>query len=119
MHALKIDFDADLGNDYSRELEIAVYRITQEALLNAAKHAKSDSVRVRVCQENQTILLSIADTGKGFDETSLLKRDARRGLGLITMRERSHLVGGTFHIDSKEGEGTRIVVRFPLTRTVP
>lgn len=118
-HALKIDFDADLGNDYSREIEIAVYRITQEALLNAAKHAKSASARVRVCQENQTILLSIADTGKGFDETALLKQGgARKGLGLITMRERSQLVGGTFHIDSKDGEGTRIVVRFPLTRTV-
>ncbi|HLN03758.1 MAG TPA: sensor histidine kinase [Bryobacteraceae bacterium] len=85
-----------------------VYRVVQEALHNCARHAHARSVRIRVCQAADRILLSIQDDGRGFDAQRV------RGLGLVGMEERVEHLGGTFQVRSEPGHGTVLDVELPL-----
>ncbi len=85
-----------------------VYRVVQEALHNCARHAQAHSVRIRVRQAADRILLSIQDDGKGFDARRV------RGLGLVGMEERVEHLGGTFLVKSEPGHGTVLDVELPL-----
>jgi PAS domain S-box-containing protein len=98
------------GKRFAPEIETAAYRILQEALTNAARHAGADRVRLEVRAGDEWMELRIEDNGSGFDPESALSKN--RGLG--GMRERAQLVGGTFEIGSVRGEGTKIVIRLPL-----
>lgn len=98
--------------DISEPLKIIIYRILQEALNNAAKHSSADHVYVSLEKVENKIQLTIEDNGKGFD----LKKIARNydisvleGLGLISMRERAELAGGTLRIRTQLGKGTSII----------
>jgi signal transduction histidine kinase len=88
--------------------------VVQEALHNIAKHSRASSVIVHLTGDGQQLALSITDNGIGFEVGRI--RTAR-GLGLISMRERIHLVGGQFDISSKPGAGTKIQARVPLPRS--
>ena len=92
----------------SREVAATLYRITQEALRNVAKHAGRTHVRVTLTGNNSGLRLTVRDLGEGFDLSE------RRGLGLISMEERTRLVGGTFRINSALGEGTTVQVQVPV-----
>ncbi|MGI8959507.1 MAG: CheR family methyltransferase [Bryobacteraceae bacterium] len=92
----------------SREVSATLYRITQEALRNVAKHAGRTHVRVSLIRKNSALRLTIRDLGEGFDPSET------RGLGLISMEERARLVGGSFRISSALGEGTTVQVQVPL-----
>ncbi len=97
------------------ELEVSMYRIAQEALNNIRKHAQAGRVDVTLGYHASSVSLSVRDDGRGFpvSETSDL---ARRGaFGLMGIRERAHLFGGTFEIGSTPGEGTQVEVRLPLS----
>jgi signal transduction histidine kinase len=103
----------------SPELETALFRVAQEAITNIAKHAKADSVLIQVAERDDEITIEIEDDGEGFDPSSLPPPAAReRGLGLLGMRERVELFGGSIEIDSAPGRGTRIVVTAPLRAAV-
>jgi PAS domain S-box-containing protein len=91
--------------------EVALYRIAQEALTNAGKHAAAKSVSVIVHRNHVTVRLVIEDDGKGFDVTAALSGGQ---LGLVGMRERAHLVGGSVSVESSRGRGTTIGVKVPL-----
>lgn len=95
-----------------------LYRIGQEALTNIAKHARATKVELSLGVEERTVLLTIHDNGIGFDpEIVATQRTARGtsgGFGLIGIRERAQLMGGTSDIWSDIGAGTRIVVRVPI-----
>lgn len=95
-----------------REVETVLYRITQEALNNVVKHARARHVDVVLeCRSDQLSLI-IEDDGDGFDsETAFGPND--KGLGLLGMRERTMLVGGTFEIESQAGRSTTVFVRIP------
>jgi signal transduction histidine kinase len=93
---------------------IALYRVIQEALSNASRHAAGAVATVRLRQENGTCVLTIADSGPGFDPAAVPANRRRARLGLQGMRERVELLGGSFSIDSKPGEGTTIEARLPL-----
>jgi two-component system sensor histidine kinase DegS len=96
-------------------LDIALYRVAQGALSNVAKHAAAHTVSVSMSREDGHVILSVEDDGRGFDLSSLRKRrDVYSGLGLIGMRERSEMLGGTFSIKSEPEHGTRILVRIPV-----
>jgi len=86
------------------ELTLALYRVVQEALRNAVAHSKAREVRVHLESRADTLVLTIADDGVGFD----VERVIGDGLGLISMRERLDPVGGALTITSHPGEGTRI-----------
>lgn len=88
---------------------INLYRITQEALRNVAKHAGRTHVKVILKGDESTLHLQIIDSGEGFDT-----EQRRSGLGLISMEERARMLGGTFRIESELGEGTKINVDVPL-----
>ncbi len=88
------------------EVKVALYRITQEALNNVAKHAGASQARVSLrCHEGR-ITLSVTDDGCGFDMTRL--RPDSLGLGII--RERAREIGATLEVNSEAGKGTRITV---------
>lgn len=90
-----------------REVELACFRIAQEALTNVLRHAGARHVLLRVDCDDTRLRLHVQDDGRG------LAADRRDGLGLITMRERAQQLGGTFAIRSA-GEGTVIDVELPL-----
>ena len=93
-------------------IRITVYRLIQEALHNAYLHAGGAGQRVCVKSEGNYLLMSISDTGPGFDVIKTMENTSR--LGLSGMRERVESVGGRFEIDSRPGKGTTIQVRLPL-----
>jgi PAS domain S-box-containing protein len=92
-------------------VQLAIYRIVQEALANIRRHAAADQVSIRVAApDGQPAVLEIQDNGRGF------RRDDpgwRPGLGLASMEERARLLGGRFTVDSEPGRGTRIQVTVP------
>jgi PAS domain S-box-containing protein len=95
-----------------RAVEIALFRIAQEALTNAAKHSGSAAVRVQLATRGRRVQLSVEDDGRGFGDRQPA-RDARAGgWGLQEMRERAEAHGGTLHIDTS-ARGTRVTVEVP------
>ncbi|MGH9716764.1 MAG: ATP-binding protein [Candidatus Acidiferrales bacterium] len=97
----------------SGAVEIAMYRVVQEALTNVTKHAKARGVSIRIGFEVGTLLCSIEDDGAGFDVHASHNKKGARGLGLIGMRERLHAVGGTLSIVSSPHRGTKLLIRVP------
>ena len=92
-----------------RELESAVYRVIQEALTNVAKHADADRVWIEVAEDSDSLLVVVRDDGRGFD-----MNDRGRGFGLVGIRERIALQGGSLAIVSSPGAGTEVRGRIPL-----
>ncbi len=102
-----------LPDDIHRDTAAALFRIAQEALRNISKHASTGPVRVELGHEASELRLTITDSGPGFDHASVR---GRGGLGIISMQERAHLVGGSLSLSSRPGEGTIIDVRVPATQ---
>ncbi len=98
-----------------RILHIAIYRVLQEAMNNAAKHGKAKRVGVSLTGEDGGITLVIADDGQGFDPEEKDPQTGPKGLGLGSMKERVELSGGVFNLSSRLGTGTRIEARWPKT----
>jgi signal transduction histidine kinase len=90
------------------QTEAAIYRIVQEAMTNVAKHARAAVAVVFVRRVDDTVLVTIEDNGIGFDPER-----ARRGLGLIGIRERVAHLEGTVLIDAAPGRGTRLTINLP------
>ncbi len=93
------------------EIALCLYRVTQEALRNVAKHASAKMVGVKLEVKDHRLRLYLRDNGKGFDTTEKQKG----GIGLLSMKERVRLVDGEFILKSKRGLGTIIDVRVPLS----
>ena len=101
------------------ELETALFRVVQEAVTNIAKHSRAETVLIQILEHDDRIAIEIEDDGVGFDPASLPPPAAReRGLGLLGMRERVELFGGTIEIDSAPGRGTRIAIAAPIRQEV-
>jgi signal transduction histidine kinase len=103
-----------LGQDVPNlpsEVAICLYRIAQEGLRNIAKHAKAEEAHVTLLGEGAAVVLSIRDSGAGFDVASARSSG---GVGLASMRERAWLVRGDIAVRSRPGQGTTIDVRVPL-----
>ena len=96
------------GTRLSTTIEDTVYRVVQEALNNAARHANAESASVIVREADGEIRLQINDSGDGFDPQGGIG-----GFGLLGMRERAELVGGTFDVNSSRGLGTSVIVTLP------
>jgi PAS domain S-box-containing protein len=96
-------------------LKIVIYRVTQEAMNNIAKHSKADRVHLSLQKIDYRIELMLQDNGRGFDpEEAVSLESTKRGLGLTSMRERIELSGGFFDLESIEGKGTMIRASWPL-----
>lgn len=114
---LTIDCHFELGEaELTPEQSTACYRIVQGAFTNIVRHAKATRVSVvlRVNEENE-LLLTVADNGVGFDQQRVSRMIQQgKSFGLIAMRERTFLVGGTIQIESEKGQGTVVRLRLPL-----
>src|ERR1700676_584491 len=111
---LSIQIKTTLVGTRPGPMEIALYRIVQESLTNAAKHSKASRVWIRIGRKNRLFYCSIEDDGVGFDVRAVQSDAKRRGLGLIGMQERLNGIGGTLSIDSARGRGTRLLIQLPM-----
>jgi two-component system sensor histidine kinase UhpB len=99
----------------SAEVELAAFRVAQEALNNALRHAQAQEISLRVRYDDGALVLTVHDDGIGFAPPSQPDALTAFGhLGLTGMRERTLLAGGKFAIESQPGQGTRITAQFPL-----
>jgi signal transduction histidine kinase len=98
------------------EVEVALFRIAQEAVNNITRHSEAKHVDIDLQCDGEKCVLKIRDDGKGFDVQEITKVDKTgRGVGLFGMQERVTLVGGTCSVDSTPGQGTTIVSEVPYT----
>jgi len=108
---VKVSFEhRGLETPMATDTEIAAFRIVQEALVNAARHAKTSHVTVRLECEHTTLRLEIEDRGCGFDPTEVDSRSS----GISGMQYRAQLAGGELVVDSSPGAGTCVSCRLPL-----
>jgi signal transduction histidine kinase len=89
-------------------VEVAAYRIAEEAITNVTRHADARTCHVQLSLENETLLLTIEDDGRGIPS------QRPRGVGLFSMPERAQELGGTLEVESQQGAGTRVTARLPL-----
>jgi PAS domain S-box-containing protein len=112
-----LEFSAEIqGLSLAQEAETTIFRIVQEAVTNARKHASTPRLAVTLQQQGpqgETLMFMIQDWGIGFEPDKRLP-DAQH-FGLLSMRERARLLGGTCTVDSQPGQGTTVVVRLPLS----
>jgi signal transduction histidine kinase len=110
-----VEIDGEPPGRLAPEVELALFRIAQEALTNTGKYAEASRTRLSLSFPDGTAQLVVEDNGKGFDPEHLAGPTRQGGLGLYGMQERADLLGATFALDSAPGEGTRVTVIAPIT----
>jgi len=115
-HAVAVTLDMeDIDHLFSQQAQINLYRVFQEILTNVSKHSSAKNVSVTVKKEDGHIAFCAADDGKGFELRKVETRKfSEKGVGLTAMRERMHMLGGTFDVRSQPGKGTTIKFRVPI-----
>ena len=110
---VSVALDVNLPPDrLPTELETVVFRITQEALTNVARHSGCQLASVTVTHDTSFLIVDISDRGRGFDLAPVLAR--RDAVGIAGLRERVQLAGGKLELVSQPGQGTRLNAVFPL-----
>ena len=111
-HKIEIEF-TPIGKNkrLTQEYEIAFFRLLQESIQNAVKHAEATLIKVRLEIGKKALIMVIQDNGKGFNPS--LKRE--KSFGLIGMKERVEMLNGELTIDSGKGKGTKIYIQVPYT----
>jgi len=111
---LAVELQLDDTAHLSEEIALALFRVMQEALTNAWRHARAQRVRVTLQSSRDAVELSVHDDGCGFQVPERIGALVEQGhFGLMSMRERVELVGGTLRLDSQPGRGTRVEARVP------
>jgi PAS domain S-box-containing protein len=117
LHDTGADSSAELRTDVARDFprfspteESTIYRIIQEAVTNALRHASAQTIRVSFEGNDSAAMIKIEDNGSGFDT---LGARAMNGIGLISMRERAEMIGGQLNISSVKGNGTTVTLSLP------
>ena len=108
---LQIAFSYDEHFDWDHllsDIKINSYRVTQELLQNCVKHAQCENVTVTFKKQKNVVHLTVADDGKGFDNTK-----AKKGIGLKNIISRVKKMGAELAIDSKVGQGTQVTISIP------
>ena len=112
---INIDFKViNLKKRLNKEIEIVIFRIIQEAFTNISKHACASKIYLRLENKKSKVCILIKDNGKGFNIKNISDfEELSKGLGLIEMRERIEIVGGSLEIKSSLGEGTKLLIEIP------
>jgi PAS domain S-box-containing protein len=111
-YEVTVDFtDRDVPQDVPHDVALCLFRITQEALRNAVKYSETPHFQVELAGASDELRLEVRDWGVGLDVDGAQRK---HGLGLVSMRERVHLVSGRLFIESRRGEGTKIIAIVPL-----
>lgn len=112
---MEIEYESGDMPELSNIVSITMYRFLQEALTNAIKHSQAKQVKVKLSCDDVRILLSVEDDGIGFDPKQIqIDQAIGKGIGIINMKERFELVGGTLDIESSPGKGTCLVGAIPI-----
>jgi signal transduction histidine kinase len=102
---------------FSPGSQMMIYRVLQEAIANVWKHAQAKNVSVSTRLQDGRVSFVVQDDGKGFDVLKAAsRRPEEKGLGLATMKERARILGGSFHLQSREGDGTCLTLNVPKER---
>lgn len=109
-----LDCTESVDNVVQNELEINIYRILQELTNNSIKHAKAQNVTIAISKENETLLISVADDGIGFDIT--FKDYINPKNGLSSIKERTNILNGKLNIDSVKNNGTKVTILIPVNK---
>lgn len=113
---ITLDALPEIAEGLAPGTQSVVFYIAEEAVNNARKHAEAEHIWVRLHREGEDLVLSVDDDGVGFNVGAVDAGYEQRGsLGMVSMRERTELVGGSLRIDSVEGEGTHVRLTVPLT----
>ena len=110
MIAVTFSADADADQSLTSEARLALFHVAQEALSNAAKHSRASRVDVHLIDDAETIVLSLADNGRGFAPEQV---EQRVGHGLTNMRDRARALGGELSLRPAEAGGTEVRVSIP------
>ena len=111
--AIVLEFrDGTEGARLSPDLEIACFRVVQESITNALRHASAHHIQVRIVRDADHVSLAIRDDGRGFDPSALATVDLAAHLGIVGMRERAR--AGAFHLTSRPGDGTTVEIELPV-----
>ncbi len=109
---IKSDIETNLGNvKINAEKSTAIFRIFQESLTNVLRHSKATAVNTSLTIEDDVLVMTITDNGIGFNEKEINKK---KSLGILGMKERTIMLGGSYQISSKENEGVMVLVKLPL-----
>jgi signal transduction histidine kinase len=111
---LQISIEAVPEQRLPRRVETTLYHVAKEALHNVVKHAHATAVWIRFQRQADMICCSIRDNGSGFDPASIAVRQGEQGFGLMGMRERLNVVGGSMQINSGCGRGTELSISIPV-----
>ena len=107
---LWLDFESQkVPRTLPEEAAVCLYRVCQESLRNVSKHSKADEAKVLLEADEDGLTLVVSDSGVGFDPGT-----TRGGMGLLGMRERARLAGGTFEVCSRPGAGTAVAAFVPI-----
>jgi signal transduction histidine kinase len=113
-----LDIEPTAADQLDLNRQGVLFNLVDEAIGNARKHAKAAHIWIRMRREIDMLLLEVSDDGVGFDLAEVEKHYTERSsLGLVNLRERAELAGGTLQIQSTPGKGTRVQVRIPLQLT--
>ena len=107
-----IDIRVELDTALTQSQELALYRIAQEVVNNAIKHARASRLTVHLRQQSGSLTLTITDNGCGFDYANV-QRSSQIGLGLKSIAARASLLDASLHLDSVPGKGTGVRVEMP------
>jgi signal transduction histidine kinase len=114
-HRISIElslFNLNVDDRFAPDIELTLFRVTQEAINNTVKHANADSITVLLAKEENTLVLEISDDGEGI--TRQVSFSSSGGFGLAGMKERVIQVKGSFEVQTTPGVGTTITVQIPL-----
>jgi signal transduction histidine kinase len=118
IRSVKINFSSNIPTfrHFNPNIEIALYRIGQEALANCIKHSGAKEIKLKISEKDNQIQFRIEDNGSGFDFEKYRERSKTDNghFGLINMRERTEQFGGTFKINSALGKGTSVQIIIPV-----
>ncbi len=113
-----IDVESELGvkeHEVAPDLKLVIFRIVQDAFKNVAAHSGASLIRVSLVGTDECLILDIGDNGRGFDTVrGMFSAGNPDGFGLMSMKRRAELSGGSFQVESAKGAGTSVSVRWPI-----
>lgn len=114
-HKIQIKVEADMqSRSMSEEVRVFLFKTTKELLINIVKHAQAQNAKISIRSDNNNIRVLVEDDGIGFYSYKDKQISKGNGFGLFSIRERLKYLGGSFEIESKPGQGTRVTLVAPL-----
>ena len=103
----------DIKQRFNKKIELTIYRVIQELINNALKHAEAKEITLKLTTEGNKIIFTFTDNGKGFD-FERVRKDQKSGLGMRNIESRLSIVNGLFDIQSAIGKGTKTMIEIPF-----